>query len=137
MLTTHYLEEAEELADRVGAPVAIPCASSPWFGTRSVTSETPFLTKPNAAAAGGPAAASDACFSAYNPEEVARSKRPGRLSLRKALAKPARSSDWGTRAAHEPVIALVDDDRNILTSVSIALQAGGIRDAVYTDGPRR
>ena len=31
-------------------------------------------------------------------------------------------------------IALVDDDRNILTSVSIALQAEGFRTRVYTDG---
>ena len=33
-----------------------------------------------------------------------------------------------------PVIALVDDDRNILTSVSIALQAEGFITRVYTDG---
>ena len=33
-----------------------------------------------------------------------------------------------------PVIALVDDDRNILTSVSIALQAEGFVTRVYTDG---
>jgi two-component system response regulator ChvI len=33
-----------------------------------------------------------------------------------------------------PVIALVDDDRNILTSVSIALQAEGFMTRVYTDG---
>src|SRR5688572_3696590 len=32
------------------------------------------------------------------------------------------------------VIALVDDDRNILTSVSIALQAEGFITRVYTDG---
>lgn len=39
---------------------------------------------------------------------------------------------------HEPspdrVIALVDDDRNILTSVSIMLQSEGYRTRVYTDG---
>ena len=34
--------------------------------------------------------------------------------------------------SHE--IALVDDDRNILTSVSIALQAEGFVTRVYTDG---
>ena len=34
-------------------------------------------------------------------------------------------------------IALVDDDRNILTSVSIALQAEGFITRVYTDGARR
>ncbi len=32
------------------------------------------------------------------------------------------------------VIALVDDDRNILTSVSIALQSEGFLTRVYTDG---
>jgi len=33
-----------------------------------------------------------------------------------------------------PIIALVDDDRNILTSVSIALDAEGYRIMTYTDG---
>ena len=33
-----------------------------------------------------------------------------------------------------PTIALVDDDRNILTSVSIALEAEGYRVTTYTDG---
>lgn len=33
------------------------------------------------------------------------------------------------------VIALVDDDRNILTSVSIALQSEGLTTRVYSDGP--
>ena len=33
-----------------------------------------------------------------------------------------------------PIIALVDDDRNILTSVSIALQAEGYRTMTYSDG---
>lgn len=33
-----------------------------------------------------------------------------------------------------PTIALVDDDRNILTSVSIALEAAGYRIQSYTDG---
>ena len=32
------------------------------------------------------------------------------------------------------VIALVDDDRNILTTVSIALQAEGFATRVYSDG---
>lgn len=35
---------------------------------------------------------------------------------------------------NEPVVALVDDDRNILTSVSIALQAEGFVTRVYSDG---
>ncbi|QMW23424.1 response regulator transcription factor [Sandaracinobacteroides saxicola] len=34
----------------------------------------------------------------------------------------------------QPTIALVDDDRNILTSVSIALQAEGFVTRVYSDG---
>ncbi len=33
-----------------------------------------------------------------------------------------------------PTIALVDDDRNILTSVSMALEAEGFRTRTYTDG---
>jgi two-component system, OmpR family, response regulator ChvI len=33
-----------------------------------------------------------------------------------------------------PTIALVDDDRNSLTSVSIALEAEGYRITTYTDG---
>ena len=33
-----------------------------------------------------------------------------------------------------PTIALVDDDRNILTSVSIALQAEGFAVRLYSDG---
>ena len=33
-----------------------------------------------------------------------------------------------------PTIALVDDDRNILTSVSIALESKGYRINTYTDG---
>ncbi len=33
-----------------------------------------------------------------------------------------------------PTIALVDDDRNILTSVSIALETEGFRIQTYTDG---
>ena len=34
----------------------------------------------------------------------------------------------------QAVIALVDDDRNILTSVSIALQAEGFATRVYSEG---
>ncbi len=36
---------------------------------------------------------------------------------------------------HPQTIALVDDDRNILTSVSIGLQAEGFATRLYTDGP--
>ncbi len=37
--------------------------------------------------------------------------------------------------AHPQTIALVDDDRNILTTVSIGLQAEGFATRLYTDGP--
>src|SRR5215470_12193446 len=39
-----------------------------------------------------------------------------------------------TPAAAQQVVALVDDDRNILTTVSIALQAEGFATRVYADG---
>src|SRR6476661_5184846 len=39
-----------------------------------------------------------------------------------------------TEEGHMPTIALVDDDRNILTSVSMALEAEGYRIMAYTDG---
>lgn len=43
--------------------------------------------------------------------------------------------EWQGRFAWMPVtIALVDDDRNILTSVSIALQSEGFATRVYSDG---
>ena len=45
-------------------------------------------------------------------------------------AQPEPDADTGNRA----VVALVDDDRNILTSVSIALQAEGFATRLYTDG---
>ncbi len=44
----------------------------------------------------------------------------------------AASGDGGHGVAH--TIALVDDDRNILTSVSIALEAEGFKVQTYTDG---
>ena len=47
------------------------------------------------------------------------------------------SSDDATEAAaalRQKVVALVDDDRNILTAVSIGLQAEGFATRVYTDG---
>jgi len=43
-------------------------------------------------------------------------------------------SDQSGGAAVQQVIALVDDDRNILTTVSIALQAEGYATRVYADG---
>ncbi len=50
---------------------------------------------------------------------------------------PADAQDASTAKAApsgESVIALVDDDRNILTSVSIALQAEGFVTRIYSDG---
>ena len=46
---------------------------------------------------------------------------------------PHRAPD-NTAAADKTVIALVDDDRNILTTVSIALQSEGYSTRVYSDG---
>src|SRR5260370_41819835 len=45
-----------------------------------------------------------------------------------------RFSQPQTESRLMPTIALVDDDRNILTSVSIALEAEGYRIMTYTDG---
>ena len=73
--------------------------------------------------------------SAYKPEKVAPSKRPGA-----ALCHTGTLANRGVAVRVRPknplmsqVIALVDDDRNILTSVSIALQADGFVTRVYTD----
>ena len=43
-------------------------------------------------------------------------------------------ADQRPKSRAMPVIALVDDDRNILTSVSIALEAEGYRIMTYSDG---
>lgn len=40
----------------------------------------------------------------------------------------------GAKAGSDTVIALVDDDRNILTTVSIALQSEGFVTRIYSDG---
>ena len=49
-------------------------------------------------------------------------------------AKPGRDAPQADDPARPRVIALVDDDRNILTTVSIALQAEGFATRVYYDG---
>ena len=61
---------------------------------------------------------------------------PSGQSKRAALVSPLRHAIPGRDEDRlmPPVIALVDDDRNILTSVSIALQAEGFVTRVYTDG---
>jgi two-component system response regulator ChvI len=52
------------------------------------------------------------------------------------MAEPPAPPPAAARPAHAPqqCIALVDDDRNILTSVSIGLQAEGFATRVYADG---
>ena len=57
-------------------------------------------------------------------------------ALSEALPAPVSSASRAApRGADEPrVIALVDDDRNILTTVSIALQAEGFATRLYYDG---
>ena len=44
------------------------------------------------------------------------------------------AADKAQARCEQRVIALVDDDRNILTSVSIALQAEGFATRLYSDG---
>ena len=60
-----------------------------------------------------------------------------RLSQNRSGSKGA-SKSRGARTLPEqglmPTIALVDDERNILTSVSILLEAEGYRIMTYTDG---
>jgi two-component system response regulator ChvI len=75
-------------------------------------------------------------FVAYNPEKVAGSKALGAaLSRAGTVAIPPATTGQGRKKSRmSQVIALVDDDRNILTSVSIALQQEGFATRVYTDG---
>jgi two-component system response regulator ChvI len=51
-----------------------------------------------------------------------------------AAAQLSGTPERSIRAGMAASIALVDDDRNILTSVSIALQAEGFAVRIYTDG---
>src|SRR5258708_35545257 len=50
------------------------------------------------------------------------------------LSQAAQEATFDKNGSFMPTIALVDDDRNILTSVSIALEAEGYRVQTYTDG---
>src|SRR5215204_3719810 len=51
-----------------------------------------------------------------------------------AFLRPSGPGEPSGNRGLMPTIALVDDDRNILTSVSIALEAEGYRIMTYTDG---
>src|SRR5258708_9857645 len=57
--------------------------------------------------------------------------RPSLVGFQRPGVDP---SDPSENRGFMPTIALVDDDRNILTSVSIALEAEGYRIMTYTDG---
>ncbi|QDH15359.1 response regulator transcription factor [Oecophyllibacter saccharovorans] len=50
------------------------------------------------------------------------------------LSQPGAASAAPSPARPQPVIALVDDDRNILTSVQMTLEAEGFTVHTYTDG---
>ncbi len=62
-------------------------------------------------------------------DETDRDGRP--QGSRRQVTKPETAS---ARAHKNPVIALVDDDRNILTSVSMALEDEGFQVRTYADG---
>src|SRR6202040_4077715 len=51
-----------------------------------------------------------------------------------ALSQPALEASANQDGSSMPTIALGDDDRNILTSVSLSLEAEGYRVQTYTDG---
>src|ERR1700723_4337623 len=51
-----------------------------------------------------------------------------------AFSQPAQAATLHRNGNFMPTIALVDDDRNILTSVSLSLEAEGYRVQTYTDG---
>src|SRR5271168_5003153 len=51
-----------------------------------------------------------------------------------ASSQPAQEATADQNGSFMPTIALVDDDRNILTSVSLSLEAEGYRVQTYTDG---
>jgi two-component system response regulator ChvI len=50
------------------------------------------------------------------------------------ITPPLPDDTHSTQPARQKCVALVDDDRNILTAVSIGLQAEGFATRVYTDG---
>src|SRR5271154_5198010 len=50
------------------------------------------------------------------------------------VSQPAQEATFNQNGSFMPTIALVDDDRNILTSVSLSLEAEGYRVQTYTDG---
>jgi two-component system, OmpR family, response regulator ChvI len=59
---------------------------------------------------------------------------PGIATFRPSFFAAFVAGEPSRQGGFMPTIALVDDDRNILTSVSIALEAEGYRIMTYTDG---
>src|SRR6185437_15218315 len=55
-------------------------------------------------------------------------------SMVSILSQPAQGATSDENGSFMPTIALVDDDCNILTSVSLSLEAEGYRVQTYTDG---
>src|SRR3954447_7377731 len=71
----------------------------------------------------------------YTHETAAPSKRPGASCLSTGgWLSASRQRAEAPKRRMSQVIALVDDDRNILTSVSIALQQEGFVTRIYSDG---
>jgi len=65
---------------------------------------------------------------------MAGSPTHGDDSQPEAAGPEERAADTGAKGTRASEIALVDDDRNILTTVSIALQAEGFVTRLYSDG---
>lgn len=66
--------------------------------------------------------------------EVLAHKSDNAVTFLKICELPQRGAWTTENLAMSAMIALVDDDRNILTSVSIALQAEGFTTRLYSDG---
>ncbi len=95
--------------------------ANPWTGRRAIANYSARLHGRNAAQSMVEPKASS---SSGTPAVALPSSSPGSASTDEiAPARPRQQS-----------IALVDDDRNILTTVSIGLQAEGFATRLYTDG---
>jgi two-component system response regulator ChvI len=77
------------------------------------------------------------CVRHYIAQTLARqgpARERSHISAALVTERPRRRARCAEPEDMMPTIALVDDDRNILTSVSIALEAEGYRIQTYTDG---